>query len=126
MILEKLQNVINEQILVEMWFFNLYLFMFFYFEREGFSGFVYWMKKQFQEEMGYVYVMVDYIIKCGGIVKVDKIDVVFIGWGIFFEVFEYVFEYECYVFKLVDVLVDIVVVEKDKVIQDFFWGFVCE
>ena len=67
MISEKLQNAINEQISAEMWSSNLYLSMSFYFEREGFSGFAHWMKKQSQEEMGHAYAMADYIIKRGGI-----------------------------------------------------------
>ncbi len=46
MISEKLQNAINEQITAEMWSANLYLAMSFYFEKEGFSGFAHWMKKQ--------------------------------------------------------------------------------
>ena len=48
----------------------------FYFEKEGFSGFAHWMKKQSQEEMGHAYAMADYIIKRGGTAIVDKIDVV--------------------------------------------------
>ena len=74
MISEKLQNAINEQITAEMWSANLYLAMSFYFEKEGFSGFAHWMKKQSQEEMGHAYAMADYIIKRGGTAKVDKID----------------------------------------------------
>ena len=61
MISEKLQNAINEQITAEMWSANLYLAMSFYFEKEGFSGFAHWMKKQSQEEMGHAYAMADYI-----------------------------------------------------------------
>ena len=113
MISEKLQNAINEQISAEMWSSNLYLSMSFYFEREGFSGFAHWMKKQSQEEMGHAYAMADYIIKRGGIAKVDKIDVVPTGWGTPLEVFEHVFEHERHVSKLVDAL-------------DFLWGFVRE
>ena len=89
MISEKLQNAINEQISAEMWSSNLYLSMSFYFEREGFSGFAHWMKKQSQEEMGHAYAMADYIIKRGGIAKVDKIDVVPTGWGTPLEVFSH-------------------------------------
>ena len=114
MISEKLQNAINEQISAEMWSSNLYLSMSFYFEREGFSGFAHWMKKQSQEEMGHAYAMADYIIKRGGIAKVDKIDVVPTG------------EHERHVSKLVDALVDIAAAEKDKATQDFLWGFVRE
>ena len=76
MISEKLQNAINEQITAEMWSANLYLAMSFYFEKEGFSGFAHWMKKQSQEALEHAYVMADYIIKRGGVAKVDKIDVV--------------------------------------------------
>ena len=76
MISEKLQKAINEQITAEMWSSNLYLAMSFYFEKEGFSGFAHWMKKQSQEEMGHAYAMADYIIKRGGTAIVDKIDVV--------------------------------------------------
>ena len=66
MISEKLQKAINEQITAEMWSSNLYLAMSFFFEKEGFSGFAHWMKKQSQEEMGHAYAMADYIIKRGG------------------------------------------------------------
>ena len=66
MISEKLQKAINEQITAEMWSSNLYLAMSFYFEKEGFSGFAHWMKKQSHEELEHAYAMADYIIKRGG------------------------------------------------------------
>ena len=102
MISEKLQKAINEQITAEMWSSNLYLAMSFYFEKEGFSGFAHWMKKQSQEEMGHAYAMADYIIKRGGTATVDKIDVVPNGWGTPLEVFEHVYKHECHVSALVD------------------------
>ena len=92
MISEKLQKAINEQITAEMWSSNLYLAMSFFFEKEGFSGFAHWMKKQSQEEMGHAYAMADYIIKRGGTAMVDKIDVVPNGWGTPLEVFEHVYK----------------------------------
>ena len=126
MISEKLQNAINEQISAEMWSSNLYLSMSFYFEREGFSGFAHWMKKQSQEEMGHAYAMADYIIKRGGIAKVDKIDVVPTGWGTPLEVVEQGFEPEGAASTLVEALVDIPAAEKVTATQDFLWGFVRE
>lgn len=126
MISEKLQNAINEQITAEMWSANLYLSMSFYFEREGFSGFAHWMKKQSQEELEHAYTMAGYIMKRGGIAKVDKIDVVPSGWGSPLEVFEHVYKHECHVSKLVDSLVSIASAEKDNATQDFLWGFVRE
>ena len=114
MISEKLQKAINEQITAEMWSSNLYLAMSFYFEKEGFSGFAHWMKKQSQEEMGHAYAMADYIIKRGGTAIVDKIDVVPNGWGTPLEVFEHVYKHECHVSALVDKLVDVAAAEKEK------------
>ena len=126
MISEKLQNAINEQITAEMWSANLYLSMSFYFEKEGFSGFANWMKKQSQEELEHAYVMADYIIKRGGVAKVDKIDVVPSGWGTPLEVFEHVYKHECHVSKMIDELVSVASAERDNAIQDFLWGFVRE
>ena len=126
MISEKLQNAINEQITAEMWSANLYLSMSFYFEKEGFSGFANWMKKQSQEELEHAYVMADYIIKRGGVAKVDKIDVVPSGWGTPLEVFEHVYKHECHVSKMIDELVSVASAERDNATQDFLWGFVRE
>ena len=126
MISEKLQNAINQQITAEMWSANLYLSMSFYFEKEGFSGFANWMKKQSQEELEHAYVMADYIIKRGGVAKVDKIDVVPSGWGTPLEVFEHVYKHECHVSKMIDELVSVASAERDNATQDFLWGFVRE
>ena len=126
MISEKLQNAINEQITAEMWSANRYLSMSFYFEKEGFSGFANWMKKQSQEELEHAYVMADYIIKRGGVAKVDKIDVVPSGWGTPLEVFEHVYKHECHVSKMIDELVSVASAERDNATQDFLWGFVRE
>ena len=126
MISEKLQNAINEQITAEMWSANLYLSMSFYFEKEGFSGFANWMKKQSQEELEHAYVMADYIIKRGGVARVDKIDVVPSGWGTPLEVFEHVYKHECHVSKMIDELVSVASAERDNATQDFLWGFVRE
>ena len=123
---EKLQKVLNEQVTAEMWSANLYLSMSFHLEREGYTGFAAWLKKQSQEEMEHAYVIAGYIIKRGGIAKVDKIDVVPQGWGSPLEVFQHVYEHECKVSKMIDNLVSIASAEKDNATQDFLWGFVRE
>ena len=126
MISEKLQKAINEQVTFEMWSANLYLAMSFYFEREGFSGFAQWMKKQSQEELEHACTMAEYVMKRGGVALVDKVDVVPNGWGSPLEVFEQVYKHECHVSQLVDKLVDLAAAENDKATQDFLWGFVRE
>ncbi|MCM1030721.1 MAG: ferritin [Oscillibacter sp.] len=126
MISEKLQNAINGQITAEMWSANLYLSMSFYFEKEGFSGFAHWMRKQSQEEMEHAYEMAAYILKRGGVAKVDKIDAVPQNWKNTLEVFEQVYQHECHVSALIDKLVAVAHEEKDNATQDFLWGFVRE
>lgn len=126
MITEKLQKAINEQITAEMWSANLYLSMSFYFEKEGFTGFAHWMKKQYEEEMEHACAMADYIIKRGGTAKVDKIDVVPCSWESPLKAFEHAYEHECHVSGLINNLVDMASAEKDKATQDFLWGFVRE
>lgn len=126
MISDKLQKAINEQIVAEMWSANLYLSMSFYFEKEGFSGFAHWMKKQSQEEMEHAYSMADYILKRGGVARVDKIDAVPQNWNSVLDVFEQVYKHECHVSELIDKLVAVAHEEKDNATQDFLWGFVRE
>ena len=122
----KLSDALNEQILAEMWSSNLYLSMYIHFSQIGLDGCAHWMKKQSQEEMEHAYAIAGYIIKRGGIAKVDKIDVVPTGWGTPLEVFEHVYEHECHVSKMIDGLVAIASSEKDNATQDFLWGFVRE
>lgn len=126
MISEKLQNAMNEQITMEMWSANLYLSMSFYFDKEGYSGFAHWMRKQYFEEVQHACSMADFLIKRGGTAKLDKIDVVPTGWGTPLEVFEHVYKHECHISELVDKLIDVAAAEKDKAAQDFLWGFVRE
>ena len=92
MINEKVQQALNDQILAEMWSANLYLSMSFYMAVEGYDGLSHWLKKQSQEEMEHAYDMADYVLKRGGVPKVEKIDVVPQGWGSPEDVFKHVYE----------------------------------
>ncbi|MBQ8277082.1 MAG: ferritin [Bacteroidaceae bacterium] len=126
MISEKLQEAINGQIVAEIWSANLYLSMAFYFDKEGFSGFSHWMKKQSLEEMEHAYTMAEYVIKRGGTAKVGQIDAVPQVWESPLDAFENVYAHECKVSRMIDNLVDIAAAEGDKATQDFLWGFVRE
>ena len=126
MMTEKLQQAINDQITAELWSANLYLAMSFYMEKEGYSGIAHWLKKQSAEENDHACQMASYMIKRGGIAKVDKVDVVPNVFGTPLEVFQQVYEHECRVSKMIDDLVDIASAERDKATQDFLWGFVRE
>ncbi len=122
MISDKLQKAI----IAEMWSANLYLSMSFFLQQEGYDGCATWMKKQSQEELEHAYDMAAYVMKRGGVAKVDKIDVVPQEWDDVLAVFENVYEHECHVSKLIENVVKIASEEKDMASQDFLWGYVRE
>lgn len=126
MINEKVQQALNDQILAEMWSANLYLSMSFYMAVEGYDGLSHWLKKQSQEEMEHAYDMADYVLKRGGVPKVEKIDVVPQGWGSPEDVFKHVYEHECHVSKLINNIMDLAVEQRDNATQDFMWKYVRE
>lgn len=126
MISEKLQDAINCQIVAEMWSSNLYLSMSFYLQKEGFEGFASWMLKQSQEELGHAYDLANYLMKRGGVAKVDKVDVVPQTWDGVQALFEDVYQHECHVSSMIDELVNVAAEEKDKASQDFLWSYVRE
>ena len=126
MISEKLQKAINEQITAEMWSANLYMSMSFYMQKEGLDGCAVWLKKQSEEELWHAYDMAAYMMKRGGVAKVDKVDVVPQSWDGALGVFENVYSHECNVSKMIENLVKIASEEKDMATQDFLWGYVRE
>lgn len=126
MISKKLQDAINEQINVEMWSSNLYLSMSLFFAKEGFPGFSTWTKTQSLEEMGHAYMMMDYVIKRGGEVKIKEVGDVPNSWSTPLDVFQSIHKHECHISELIDKLVDVASGERDKASQDFLWFFVRE
>lgn len=126
MISQKLQDALNGQIVAELWSANLYMSMSFYFDREGFSGFANWMKKQSEEETDHAFTMAQYICKRGGVAKLGTINEVPQDWDSPLAAFEHVYRHECQVSKLIDNLLDLATAENDKATQDFLWQFVRE
>ena len=126
MISDKLKKALNEQIVAEMWSSNLYMSMFLYLKRQGFDGCANWLKAQSAEELQHAYDMADYIIKRGGVARIDKIDVVPQQWSGVLEVFENVYTHECTVSKMIENLVRIASEDKAMASQDFLWGYIRE
>lgn len=123
---KKLEEAINQQIAAEMWSANLYMSMAFFCEKEGFTGFGHWLKKQSEEEISHAYMMADYLMKRGGTAKVGQIDAVPCQWNRPIDLFKNVYEHECKVSSMINNLLDIATSDNDKASQDFFWQFVRE
>lgn len=126
MINEKVQKALNEQVKAEMWSANLYLSMSFYMAVEGYDGLAHWLKKQSQEEMEHAYDMADYVIKRGGVAKVERLDEVPQNWKNPEEVFQHVYNHECHVSKLINDIMDLAVEQRDNATQDFMWKYIRE
>lgn len=126
MISATLQEALNGQIAAELYSANLYLSMSFYFEKEGFTGFSAWMKRQSAEEMDHAYQIAAYIIKRGGDAHVNQIAAVKQTWTSPLNAFEDAYKHECGVSKHINELLDKATQEGDKATEDFLWQFVRE
>ncbi len=126
MISTKLQDALNAQIVAEMWSANIYLSMSYYFSGTGYNGFAHWMKLQAKEENEHAERIAGYLQERGGIVRLGAIDAVPLQWDSPEAAFQYVYQHECKVSKMIDNLMDLAIAEKDYATQNHLWWFVNE
>ena len=126
MISNSLEKALNNQIVCEIYSANLYLSMSFYLEKEGYTGFSTWMKKQSAEEMDHASQMASYIIKRGGPAEVNTIEAVKKTWENPLNVFEDAYAHECKISESINNLLAQAQKEGDNATQDFLWQFVRE
>jgi ferritin len=123
---KKLTDAFNTQINAEMWSSNLYLAMSVYFMETALEGCAKWMKKQSEEEITHAHKLIDYAVKRGGKVIINRIDIVPHEWESPKDVFEKVYKHECYVSEMIDKLMDVAIEEDDKATQEFLRWFIKE
>ena len=126
MISNSLEKALNNQIVCEIYSANLYLSMSFYLEKEGYTGFSTWMKKQSAEEMDHASQMASYIIKRGGTAEVNTIEAVKKTWENPLNVFGDAYAHECKISESINNLLAQAQKEGDNATQDFLWQFVRE
>lgn len=126
MISRELSDALNSQVNAEIWSSNLYMAMAIYFQKEGYTGFSHWMRKQGEEELSHAYKIADYSVERGGNVVIDHVNVVPNGWGNALEVFEHSYNHECHVSEMINRLVDIAEKDKDHASRAFLFYFVNE
>ncbi|MDR2146529.1 MAG: ferritin [Tannerella sp.] len=123
---KNLTEAFNKQIQAEMWSSNLYLAMAVYFMDKGLDGCVNWMKKQAAEESEHAHKLIEYGVSRGGKIVIPAIDKVPTTWESPLAVFEHVYNHECLVSQMVDALIDVAILEKDKATQHFLQWYVEE
>lgn len=126
MIKSKLQQMVNDQIVAELWSSNLYLQMSYFLKHKGWEGFAHWLKVHSEEEREHAIRMADYITDRGGQVKLQMVNLVPEGWGSVKEIFEHSLSQEKMVSKMIDKIVDLAIEEKDYATENFFRKFVDE
>ncbi len=123
---KRMEKALNEQINKELYSAYIYLSMSAYFDKENFSGFAHWMKKQANEEIEHAMKIYHYIYERGGSVQLKAIDEPDLKWNSPLEVFEGAYEHEKHVTDLINKLVDLAIEEDDKATQVFLNWFVNE
>lgn len=126
MIVSKLQKIINDQIMAELWSANLYLQMSYFLKHQGWEGFARWMKVHSDEEREHADRMAEFLISRGEQVKLQMVNLVPEGWGSVLEVFEHSLEQEKMVSKMIDKIVLHAIEEQDFATENFFRIFVDE
>ena len=126
MIVSKLQKIINDQIMAELWSANLYLQMSYFLKHQGWEGFARWMKVHSDEEREHADRMAEFLISRGGQVKLQMVNLVPEGWGWVLEVFEHSLKQEKMVSKMIDKIVLHAIEEQDFATENFFRIFVDE
>jgi ferritin len=70
----KVEKLLNEQVIAEMYSANLYLSMSAWLDAHDYSGYSHWFYVQYKEEMDHALIIYNYIRNAGGVVKLGAID----------------------------------------------------
>ncbi|MDR0347262.1 MAG: ferritin [Coriobacteriales bacterium] len=70
----KVEKLLNEQVVAEMYSANLYLSMSAWLDDHDYDGYSHWFYVQYKEEMDHALIIFNYIRSAGGVVKLGAID----------------------------------------------------
>jgi ferritin len=70
----KVEKLLNEQVVAEMYSANLYLSMSAWFRAKSLDGYANWFYVQYKEEMDHALIIYNFILNAGGEVKLGQID----------------------------------------------------
>lgn len=126
MINKKVEKVMNEQIVKEMYSAYLYLSMAAYFESKNLKGMASWMKAQAQEEQVHAMLFFQHIVDRGGRVVLGAIDAPPSEWKSPLEVFVKSNEHEQLVTSLINNIVDVAKAERDHASEKLLQWFTNE
>jgi ferritin len=123
---QKVQDVMNQQIMHEMYSAYLYLAMSSHCEQENLPGFAQWLRMQANEEMEHAMKFYDFIHERNGKVVLYGIDQPPSEFGTPLAIFEQVYEHEQKVTGLINSIYKLAVEENDYPSQVFLHWFIEE
>lgn len=126
MISDKVQKLLNEQIMKELFSAYLYLSMEAYYASINLAGFANWFHVQAQEEKDHAMLIFNYINKAGGRVTLLPIDAPQTDFTSIQEALDLTFEHEKLVTKSIYTIVDAAAEERDHKTSAFLQWFVNE
>jgi len=126
MLPEKVEKILNEQILKEDYSSQLYLAMASWAENEGFQGVSEWLYAQAEEERVHMLKLVKYVNEREGKAVIPGIETPPSEFGNIREMFDKVLEHEKYISASINGIVAVCIAENDYTTQNWIQWFVTE
>jgi len=126
MLPEKVEKILNEQILKEDYSSQLYLAMASWAENEGFQGVSGWLYAQAEEERVHMLKLVRYVNEREGKAVIPGIETPPSEFGNIREMFDKVLEHEKYISASINGIVAVCIAENDYTTQNWIQWFVTE
>ena len=126
MLPEKVENILNEQILKEDYSSQLYLSMASWAENKGFEGVANWLYAQAEEERIHMLKLIKYVNERDGVALIPGIDTPPTDFEDVFVMFNKVLEHEKYISGSINEIVAVCIKENDYTTQSWIQWFVTE
>ncbi|MCK4748390.1 MAG: ferritin [Bacteroidales bacterium] len=126
MLPNKVEEILNEQILKEDYSSQLYLAMASWAENQGFEGVSNWLYAQAEEERVHMLKLVKYVNERDGDAIIPGIDKPPSEFGDVFEMFDKVFAHEKFISGSINEIVSVCIAENDYTTQSWIQWFVTE
>jgi ferritin len=116
------ENLLNEQVVAEMYSANLYLSMSAWFRNKSLDGYANWFYVQYKEEMDHALIFYNFILNAGGKVGLGQIDAPPVEFAGTREILEKSLEHEQLVTSLIYAINEAALAVKDyKTVQFLDW-----
>ena len=126
MLKEKVEKILNEQIVKEGYSSNLYLAMASWADKEGYAGIAQWLFAQSEEERMHMMKIINYVNERGGHAIIPAFDVPPANFEGIKKLFDQVLEHEQYITASINDIVALTIQENDYATHNWVQWFVTE